>query len=92
MTYNDGSRLPEVFVVPQIRIYPVNAATGTTTVAFDLPVPPQDEPYNVGAVSGDETRPFVVATPGNQLAFDPQGFITMHVLARASIATRCCAI
>jgi hypothetical protein len=56
VSYPDGSQLPQSFVVPQIKVYSVNPDTGKTTQTFDLPVPPQDEPFNLGAVSGDKTR------------------------------------
>ncbi len=78
VSYPDGSQLPQSFVVPQIKVYSVNPDTGKTTQTFDLPVPPQDEPFNLGAVSGDKTRPFIVSTPENLSFFDPQSFLTFR--------------
>jgi len=72
----NNQRLPEVFNVPRMRLYVTSPTTGTTLATFDVPVPPQDEPFNVGAISGDKTSPFVIAVPDNLTAFDPQGTLS----------------
>ncbi|MBL8142888.1 MAG: Ig-like domain-containing protein, partial [Acidobacteria bacterium] len=78
VTYVDpgNPRLPEVFHIPKMRLYVTSATTGATVATFDAPVPPQDEPFNVGAISGDTTQPFVVGTPDNLSSFDPQGSLS----------------
>ncbi len=78
VSYPDNSQLPQLTVVPQIKVYSINPDTGKTERTFDVPVPPQDEPFNLGAVSGDKTRPFIVSTPENLSFFDPQSFLTFR--------------
>lgn len=62
--------------IPKMRLYVTSPTTGATLATFDAPAPPQDEPFNVGAISGDTVRPFVVGTPDNLSSFDPQGSLS----------------
>ena len=77
VAYDDGSRLPLIYLVPQIKVYVIDPTTDTVQSAYILPVPPQDEPYNLGVVNGDATQPFLISSPQNLQNFDPQGFVSV---------------
>ncbi len=70
--YRDG-RSPDSIAIPRVALTISNPVTGQVIRTFNVLVPPQDEPFNLGSISGDTTPPILTGAPTLLDTFDPSG-------------------
>jgi hypothetical protein len=62
--------------IARVQIQVSNPLTGKVIKTLDLPVPPRDEPLNLGRIADDTTPPMVTTGPSRVDSFDPSGNIS----------------
>jgi PKD repeat protein len=70
VVYQDG-RPSDAIGIPNVAFTVSDAATGRVIRTFNALVPPPDEPFNLGSVSGDMQWPLLTGSPSFLNNFDP---------------------
>ncbi|MEQ1870489.1 MAG: Ig-like domain-containing protein [Vicinamibacterales bacterium] len=76
VVYHDG-RPPDAIGIPNVAFTQMDAVTGRVIKTFSALVPPPDEPFNLGSLSGDTSWPLLTGTPSFLNNFDPSSPISL---------------